>query len=132
MAHAGMSICAAAANISPMRLAPSSIEYSVWACRCTKLKPWCSSSWSESVNYSGVFRTPTGRARAGSPAEVGQKRARANAAPLPRERQGGALEHIGQVGRNLVDDAAPPPSRGVRPRQPPGVQEGPAPPERPG
>jgi hypothetical protein len=31
MAQAGMPAAAAASNISPMRLAPSSIEYSVWA-----------------------------------------------------------------------------------------------------
>src|SRR5919202_4752806 len=38
MAQAGISAAAAASNMSPMRLAPSSIEYSLWACRWTKIK----------------------------------------------------------------------------------------------
>jgi hypothetical protein len=37
IAQAGIPAAAAASNMSPTRLAPSSIEYSLWACRWTKL-----------------------------------------------------------------------------------------------
>src|SRR5258707_1079932 len=37
MPSAGISMRAASANSSSIREAPSSIEYSVWVCRCTKL-----------------------------------------------------------------------------------------------
>src|SRR5918997_417874 len=102
MAHAGMSICAAASNISPMRLAPSSIEYSVWACRCTKLNLRRSQAGRDRVNYSDVFRTPPEQARARSSTEVAEK---------------------------LVGDASTAAPRGIGPREPPGVEEGPAQPQ---
>src|SRR5918999_3356485 len=56
IAHAGIPAAAADSNKSEIRLAPSSIEYSVCACRCTKLTPTAASRLP--VNYTGVTPTP--------------------------------------------------------------------------
>src|SRR5919204_3113034 len=151
MASAGICIRAASANSSSTRAAPSSIEYSVWTCRWTKLGSGiggCCSLPSNVPSTGGVREFPTGCGQndtgvilAGEPtaaAGAGQTSAPVRTACAPRRAAGTGwsaagwaepVEHrLEVVGERLgqLDRAA---VAGVAEAEPEGVQEGPPEPQ---